>query len=133
MQKGNYSMRLRIVQGSAAAILVALSLSPPTTAAEINDEQCAVMREAARAALVLNKTVLEEGARLLANNLHILAVRATMSVSDNKPMTKELDTLLEIHNSIAAVGDALSAAKTASIPPTKALVSLVVTVCPLKP
>lgn len=90
------------------------------------------MREAARAFLLLNQAVTDESARILGHDVHILAVRATMALS-NKPMTKELDALLEVHNGLQAVDNALSAASDAAMPPTKALVSLIVTVCPSKP
>lgn len=125
-------MRFHVAHGSAAAILAALFLSPPVTAGEINDEQCAIMREAARTSLLLNKAVLEESARLLAHSLHVLTIKTTMELSD-KSRTQELDALLQVHNGLEAVNDALSAAADASIPSTKALVSLVITVCPLKP
>lgn len=125
-------MRRRVVPGFAAAILAALFLARPVTAAEINDEQCATMREAARAFIVLNKAVTEENAKLLAHDVYVMTIRAMMALS-NKPMTKELDQLLEVHNGLQAVSDAISAAADAAMPPTKDLVSLIVTVCPSKP
>ena len=125
-------MRFHVAHGSVAAVLAALFLSPPVTAAEINDEQCAIMREAARATLLLNKAVTVESARILASSLHVLTIKTLIEIS-NKSMTKELDALLQVHAGLEAVDGALSAASDAAVEPTRALVILVTKVCPLKP